>query len=132
MRYKDVLYWSRRALKRFKLGGFLVLESSPGSYHVVFDRSVNWSENMRIVAWVALLSRRGNLRRWFLMQCIKQKSTLRVSNKHEMGGVVKYSPKIIYHEGSQDYEIADYLDYRELIFSYIKENARAQSIKARV
>ena len=71
-------------MKRFDLGGFLLLESSPGSYHVVFDRSVDWSENMRIVAWVALLSKKEKLRRWFLMQCIKQKPTLRISEKYEL------------------------------------------------
>ena len=64
MTLKDVLYWSRRALRRFSLGGFLVLESSSGCFHVVFDRRVDWCENMRIVAWVALLSKKMKLRRW--------------------------------------------------------------------
>jgi len=34
MRLKDVKYWSRRTMKRFNLGGFLILESSPSSFHV--------------------------------------------------------------------------------------------------
>ena len=115
IRLKDVLYWSRRALKRFDLGGFLVLESSPGCFHVVFDRTVDWSENMRIVAWVALLSRKMKLHRWFLMQCIKQKSTLRVSKKYEIGSVIKLPPHMVYSEGSQDNEIAEYLFFRDII-----------------
>lgn len=77
MRLKDVKYWARRTMKRFKLGGFLVLESSPGSYHIVFDLTVTWSENVKILAWVALYVKRRCLDNWFKMQCIKQKPTLR-------------------------------------------------------
>ena len=115
MSLKDVQYWAKRAMNWFDLGGLLILESSQDSYHVVFDRTVTWSENMRVVAWVALLSRKDKLRRWFLMQCIKQKSTLRVSCKHELNDVVKDKPRIVYLEGSQDDEIAEYLSFRELI-----------------
>jgi hypothetical protein len=102
-------------MKRFKLEGFLVLESSPESYHVVFDRTVNWSENVRIIAWVALYVKKRSLDNWFKMQSIKQKPTLRVSKKHELGGKIKFSPKIVYREGSQGGEISDYLSFRELI-----------------
>ena len=116
MKLKDVLYWSRRALGRFGLGGFLVLESSPGSYHVVFDRGVDWSMNMRVVAWVALLSKKVKLRRWFLMQCIKQKSTLRISKKFEIS-CVKSFPRIVHKEGLQDREIASFLRYRDAILN---------------
>jgi len=111
---KDVLYWARRAMNWHKLGGFLVLESSVNSYHVVFDRPVTWSENVRIVAWVALYFRRRSLDNWFKMQCIKQKLTLRASNKI-MKGVIKEPPQIVYSEGSQDREISDYLLLRDLI-----------------
>ena len=71
--------------------------------------------NMRVVAWVALLSRKERLRQWFLMQCIKRKSTLRVSRKYELNGVVKPSPHVVYSEGSQDGEIREYLTFRNLI-----------------
>ena len=87
MKLKDVKYWGRRTMKRFKLGGLLILESSLDSYHIIFDRTVDWSENVRIVAWVALYVKRRSLDNWFKMQCIKQKPTLRVSKKHELGGL---------------------------------------------
>ena len=112
-----VKYWARRAMNRFNLGGFLVLESSPGSFHVVFDRTVGWGENMRVVAWVALLSGKEKLRRWFLMQCIKMKPTLRVSGKSEVGDVVKAAPWVVWFEGSQSEEVSDYLRYRDLILN---------------
>jgi len=51
-----VKYWARRAMRYFKLEGFLILESSENCYHVVFNRKVTWSENMSIVASVTLLS----------------------------------------------------------------------------
>ena len=114
---KDVKYWARRAMRWHKLGGFLVLESSVNSYHVVFDRPVTWSENVRVVAWVALYVRRRSLDNWFKMQCIKQKPTLRASNKKMIGGVVKMPPRVVYSEGSQDREIGDYLLLRKLILS---------------
>ncbi len=118
---KDVKYWARRAMRWHRLGGFLVLESSVNSYHVVFDRPVVWSENVRVVAWVALYFRRRSLDNWFKMQCIKQKPTLRASNKKMLGGVVKSPPRVVFSEGSQDREICDYLMLRDLILDVSDE-----------
>ena len=108
-------------MKWHKLGGFLVLESSPGSYHVVFDRPVTWSENVRVMAWVSLFVKRRRLDNWFKMQCIKQKPTLRASNKKMLGGVVKPPPRVVYSEGSQDREIGDYLLLRDLVLDVSDE-----------
>ncbi len=62
--------------------------------HVLFDRKVDWTRNMMVVAWAAQLSRNVGLQRWHRMQCIKGKSTLRVSCK---GG--KNPPKIVRRKG---------------------------------
>ena len=113
--FKTVRYWARRAMNWFKLGGFIILKSSERNYHIVFSRSVSWSENMKIVAWVALQSQKRNLQRWLLMQCIKQSSTLRVSPKG-----VKPSPRIVYREGKKDKQIAGFLRYRRKIKDIIK------------
>ena len=75
--FKTVNYWAERALNWFDLGGYFIQKSSPGCYHVVFNRVVDWAENMRVVAWVAYLSGNEGLQRWHRMQCIKMKSTLR-------------------------------------------------------
>lgn len=77
--FRLVKYWAERALKWFKLGGYVILKSSENNYHVVFDRAVTWAENLRIVAWVCLRSRHTKLTDWLLMQCIKGSSTLRLS-----------------------------------------------------
>ena len=59
--FPSVRYWALRAMKWFRLEGFVVLKSSKNRYHVVFDRVVSWAENMRVVAWVALLSHNTGL-----------------------------------------------------------------------
>ena len=108
--FKTVLHWASRTIKRFKLGGFLILKSSERNYHVVFNREVDWGENMRVVAWVALLSHNKGLERWHRMQCIKMGSTLRISPKEG-----KPSPRIVYREGREDDRIADFLRFRRII-----------------
>lgn len=109
-RLKTARYWARRVANWFNLNGFLILKSSDNSYHVIFNREVTWSENMKIVAWVSLLSHIESLKRWFIMQCIKEDSTLRVSPKGE-----KPSPRIVYREGRQDEQIREFLRYRKVI-----------------
>jgi hypothetical protein len=110
MTFKTVGYWARRAMRWFDLWGFIILKSSERNYHIVFDRPVSWSENMKVVAWVALLSQRRELQRWLMMQCIKMSSTLRVSNKRD-----KPSPRIVYREGLEENQIAGFLRYRRKI-----------------
>ena len=109
-------------MRFFKLGSFLILESSENCYHVVFNRRVSWSENMSIVASVTLLSHNQGLRRWQLMQCRKQSASLRVSPKG-----VKPSPRIVYQEGRGDDQIKDFLDFREVVRNMMRK-LRALSI----
>lgn len=95
--FREVKRLARRALEFWGLGGFLVLRSSVGSYHVVFDRAVSWGENLQVVAWAVLDSGSEGLKKWLVMQCRKGSSTLRVSPKGE-----KKSPRIVYREGNSD------------------------------
>ena len=88
---------------RMRARGFIILKSSLNHYHVVFNRKVSWTENMKIVAWVSLLSHNRMLRKWFEMQCIKEGSTLRVSPKRK-----KPSPRIVFRYGRQDDPIRDF------------------------
>jgi len=114
--FKIVKYWAERTMKWFRLQGFMILKSSKNCYHVLFNRPVAWSENMRIVAWVALQSRNKGLKKWFLMQCIKQSSTLRVSKKRD-----KDSPRIVFKFGKQDKQIKTFIKNRHLIKECIKK-----------
>jgi hypothetical protein len=81
------------------------------------------ASNPRYSIWVWLLFGRGGgalnfnpknpmTMKWFLMQCIKEGSTLRVSPKRD-----KPSPRIVFRHGKQDKEIKNFLAYRKLIKS---------------
>jgi len=87
-------------MKSFKLRGFVILKSSENHYLAVFDRAVSRSENVKVMAWAALLTHKIGQLRYLQMLCIKESSTLRVSSK---GG--KPSPRIVYRFGKQDEEI---------------------------
>jgi hypothetical protein len=92
--FKEVKSWALRTMKWFRLRGFIILKSSKNHYHVLFDRSVTWKRNVHIVAWVSLESKNEGLKKWFLMQCIKESSTLRVSPKG-----AKLSPRVVFRKG---------------------------------
>jgi hypothetical protein len=113
--FKTVKYWASRACNWFELEGFLILKSSEKCYHVIFNRTVPWSENIHVVAWVCLESDIYSLTRWFIMQSIKESSTLRVTPKGD-----KPSPRIVYRYGKEDIEIRNFLEYRKLIKSIYK------------
>ena len=53
-------------------------------------------KNVKIMAWISLLSQHKALTKWFIMQCIKEGNTLRVSAKKE-----KPDPRIVFRYGSQ-------------------------------
>lgn len=107
---KTVRYWAFRAMRWFKLEGFLILRSSENNYHVVFNRRVSWSENVKIMAWISLLSNNPMLQKWHLMQCIKEGSTLRISSKGD-----KPSPRIVFRYGKEDKQIGKFLHHRKLV-----------------
>lgn len=117
--FREVKYWAKRALEFFDLGGFLIMKSSKGNYHVVFNRKISWTENMSIVASIAIQTKHEGLKKWFLLQCRKKSSTLRVGPKGE-----KPSPRIVYREGKQDGQIAEFHEWRK----YIK-NIIARAVK---
>jgi len=127
--FKMVKKYACMAMDFHELGGLLILKSSARSYHIIFNRRVTWSENMRIMAWVSYVlcpwlsssqsSERAraslSLLLYLRMQCIKQSSALRTSPKGS-----KSSPRVVYREGEQDDRIASYLDKRRLLKAVLK------------
>lgn len=122
--FKTAKYWAFRTMRFQNLEGFIILKSSERCYHVVFNRSVDWSENVSIMAWIALLSNNKGLQKYHLLQCIKQSSTLRISDKNE-----KPSPRIVYRYGKQDDQIQSFLEYRKLIKRIIKKKEKPKHWK---
>ena len=102
----------------FNLRGFLTLKSSERCHHVVFNRTVDWMENIKIVAWVARRRASNNpgLQEWARLQIIKEGVTLRGSSK---GG--KSSSRIVYREGEEDDRIRDFLRFRRLIKDILRD-----------
>jgi hypothetical protein len=109
-KFKSVKYWSKKAMEKYDLGGFIILISSKNSYHVVFNRYVSQGENRSVIAWVAIVSKNVSMLRYLAMQCIKGVSTVRISEKND-----KPPPRIVYRFGSQGNAIKDFLSYRQLI-----------------
>jgi hypothetical protein len=105
---EEVKYWASRICKVHKLNGFLIIRSSKGNHHVLFNRTVSWAENLSIIASVCLTLKYESLTKWFLLQCIKKESTLRISIKGD-----KSSPRIVYRYGKGDGQIREYLRYRK-------------------
>ena len=114
--FKTVRYWAAKAMKWFKLEGYMILKSSLNNYHVVFNRTVSWKENMHIVAWVCLRSKHKKLTGWFIMQCIKEGSTLRVSPKRD-----KASPRIVFRYGRENGQIDSFLKHRKEVKNIIRK-----------
>ena len=98
-----------RLLERFKLRGYLILKSSLDGWHVVFDKRLSW-KNVLCVIFAAPPCRRrwrGHFS-WAELQAIKGFATLRIGNK-----IHKRSPRIVDAHGSQDGQIAEYLQCRK-------------------
>jgi hypothetical protein len=108
--FKKVKSWALKTCEHFKLKGFDIYKTSENNYHVVFDLKVTWKQFAQAVAWVILQSHHVDLNKWFLMQCIKGTSTLRVSKKKE-----KPSPRLVYHYGSRKDRIPEFRRKREFI-----------------
>jgi hypothetical protein len=132
----EVKLWSYRACLWFHLDGFIVFQSSmknyiakrnnrvfyrfrKGSYLVVFDRSVHWDTNVKIMNWVGLESGNLNLQKYVRMQCIKKTSTVRISNKGN-----KPIPKIVFRFGNQNRQIKKFLETRTFILSFLEQQEK--------
>lgn len=108
--FKTALHYAKRVNRWFRLEGFLILRSSKGNYHVVFNKPVTWEKNVRVMAWACFISSfNPALLRWFVMQCIKRSSTLRFGKKGN-----KPRPRIVHRHGFEDKRIAVYIRSREL------------------
>lgn len=136
----EVKLWAYRALKWFKLEGFIILESShknyvvkekrkiffrlrKASYLLIFNRPVEWIKNVKIMNWIAhevyLESGNEDVQRYVTMQCIKETSTVRISRKGK-----KPIPKVVFRFGLQDKMIRKYFGNRRLILKFLRKKRR--------
>jgi len=121
MSFKRVKRLAELTCKHFRLGGFIILKSSPNHYHVIFDKPIRyWSEVLRIISWIAIMSNNPHVWKWVCMQAIKKACTLRVSEKPAKNGV-KPKPRIVYRYGSQSRKINAYLEKRKEVNDIFRE-----------
>ena len=114
--FQSVKCLAEKTLKKFNLEGFIILRSSKNNYHVVFNREVDWSENVSIMSWVVLTNKKPKLLKWFLLQCIRKASTLRVGSKRD-----KPSPRIVFRKGDSVSQIRDFLKFRRGIKRFMSK-----------
>ena len=117
--FKDVKCLAEKTEKEFNLRGFLILRSSKDKYHVVFDREVDWSENVSIMTYAILTSRKPKLLKWFLLQCRREASTLRAGSKRD-----KAPPRIVFGYGDSAIRIRVFLKFRRGITRFLSRCLR--------
>lgn len=100
-------------LKKYSLEGYLLIESSPNHYHVVFNRYTSWRKTIQIIFSIR------KCHDWATWQAKKGELTLRVSTKKE-----KKLPRIVQCVGYTDKLISDYLEIYNL-FNPDVENVNA-------
>jgi len=107
----EVVVLARGLLERFRLRGYLILKSSNDGWHVVFDRRLSWKNVLRVIFAAPACRRRWKRHlSWAELQAIKGFATLRIGNKSH-----KRSPRIVESYGSQDGQIAEYLQCRRQV-----------------
>jgi hypothetical protein len=134
----EVKRFSKILCERYKLGGFIILESSTKlhkvrdetltdyaityrskSYHTVFDEPKTHDEVNAILAWLCLFTKDTRLITWYLLQMIKGTYTLRQGFKGR-----KKPPRIVYGYGKGDKQITKFLRNRLFIHSLLVQNMK--------
>jgi hypothetical protein len=118
--FKKVKSLAFLTLKRFRLGGFIILKSSRRNYHVVFDKPKRWSEVLKIIASIGINSNNPEVWKWVCMQVRKGFCTLRVSPKPINPEGFKPTPRIVYRYGSQNCQIEWFLTLRRRVLRMVK------------
>ena len=120
MSFRKVKGLAESACRHFRLGGFIILKTSPKNYHVVFDKPMRfWSDVLRVISWIGILADNPNVWKWVCMQAIKKACTLRVSEKPTKNEA-KPKPRIVYRYGSQHRQIKAYLKRRREILNILR------------
>lgn len=102
MKYRKARWLTEKLLKQYKLEGYLLIQSSPKNYHVVFNKYLSWRTITKII-----FSQYESLR-WAVYQMRSGYLTIRISKKND-----KNKPKIILKIGKTDKLIKEYLEIYE-------------------
>jgi hypothetical protein len=107
MKYRKALKITEDLCKSYRLQGYVLIRSSPKSYHAVFNRYLSWRNITKI-----LFSRYETVR-YAVFQMMSGHLTVRVSKKNG-----KDKPKIVRQMGKSDKLVKDYLEVYETFKDY--------------
>jgi hypothetical protein len=107
MKYRKALRITEDLCKSYRLQGYLLIKSSPKSYHAVFNRYLSWRKITKI-----LFSRYETVR-YAVFQMMSGHLTVRISKKNG-----KDKPKIVRQMGKSDKLVRDYLEVYETFKDY--------------
>lgn len=107
MKYRKALRITEDLCKSYRLQGYLLIKSSPKSYHAVFNRYLSWRRITKI-----LFSRYETVR-YAVFQMMSGHLTVRISKKNG-----KDKPKIVRQIGKSDKLVKDYLEVYETFKDY--------------
>ena len=102
MTFRKANWIAKTLAGEYRLEGFLLVRSSPRSYHVVFNKYLSWRKITEI------LFSRYECVRYAVVQMQNRHLTLRISRKNG-----KNKPKILMNIGKTDKLIKDYLEVFE-------------------
>jgi len=129
MDFEDVKKLAFKTLNKFNLGGFIIMNSSLGNYHIIFNEPQPKNEVFRILGWMGIMSKNPNVWKWVCMQLIKDAVTLRIGYKYTSDGKVKNPPELCYSYGELDKAVKDYLETRQMILELLESEKVEISIK---
>jgi hypothetical protein len=107
MKYRKALRITEDLCKSYRLQGYLLIRSSPKSYHAVFSRYLSWRKVTKI-----LFSRYETVM-YTVFQMMSGHLTVRISKKNG-----KDKPNIVRQMGKSDKLIKDYLEVYETFKDY--------------
>jgi hypothetical protein len=107
MKCRKALRITEDLCRSYRLQGYLLIKSSPKSYHAVFNRYLSWRKITKI-----LFSRYETVR-YAVFQMMSGHLTLRISKKNG-----KDKPKIVRQMGKSDKLVRDYLEVYETFKDY--------------
>lgn len=107
MKYRKALKITEDLCKSYRLQGYLLIRSSPKSYHAVFNRYLTWRKITNI-----LFSRYETVR-YAVFQMMSGHLTVRISKKNG-----KDKPRIVRQMGKSDKLVKDYLEVYETFKDY--------------
>jgi hypothetical protein len=114
---------AEKYFNRFKLEGYLIMRSSAGSHHIIFNRYLTWKTVMEYLFKIVWLYHyykhedKPHLTLWAMLQACKRSETLRISTKKH-----KRKPRVVLLNGKKDKLIKDYLQYYDMVNENVDKN----------